>query len=199
MVVRVAPFLLTCLVLATSARETSAQLSLAVSATLPIPAPTGSGVRNLDFGTISIVSGSTQTVDVPAAVNPQASGAVSGEFALSPVGAAGYQFQVGMPTQLTMGGAVPPLTFSANGPLYAATCWVDGTNTCATTWTTFNPVTQPTQLLCRRISGNHCQKGVVFGPGSAAYIYVGGNLSVPPTAAAGIYSATITMTILQVY
>ncbi len=195
---RARPLLLTCLALATFAGGASAQ-AVWVSATLPVPPPTGNGLRNLDFGTISIASGLVTTVDVPAAVNPQAGGAVSGEFGLSPAGSAGYQFQVTMPTQLDQGGGVPPLAFTANGPLYGATCFVDGTDNCGTTWQTFNPVTQPTQLLCRKISGNHCQATKVFGPGAQAFIYIGGQLVVPPTAAAGLYSATITMTILQVY
>jgi spore coat protein U-like protein len=179
--------------LAGTAGAASAQ-QMTVSATIPLPAPTGGGVRNLSFGTIGL-TGTVQNVSVPPAIAPQSATVYSGEFEGTVGQMSGIHIQLSMPTQLSAGPGIPPLVFSAAGN-YAGFCTIDGGTGC-TALTLFDPVLNPTQWICKNQLGNgNCQKSRSFGAGAVYRVYVGGQLTVPPTAAAATYNGIVTLTVV---
>lgn len=163
-----------------------------VGASVPVRSPTGSGVRNLTFGEITPL---TQTVDVPAAAAPLSATVQSGEFRYDLTATRGIAFNVSMPTQLTAPGA-DPLTLTANGTQYGAYCV---SNTAACSLTGFNPSVGQTITVCRTMLFGFCLPLLPYQSGTSIRVFVGGRLVVPATARAGIYTGTVTMTIVQVY
>src|SRR5690606_23040728 len=115
------------------------------AATVPVAWPTGGGVRNLTFGVVTPAGGSTQIVDVPAAVAPQTALVQSGEFRFNVAGARGIDFTVTVPTELTSAGA-PPLLISFNGNQYGGYCV---TTAASCTLTNFNPSLGQVLRVCR--------------------------------------------------
>lgn len=168
---------------------------LDVAANVPVRSPTGSGIRNLTYGVLTPITGTTQSIDVPAAVAPVSGTVQSGEFRYSVAGLRGVVFNVTTPTQLTAAGATP-LTVTSNGAQYGAYC-VSATAACALT--NFNPAAAGNITVCRTTFFGFCIPFQAYPAGTAMRVFVGGRLSVPPTARAGIYTGTVTLTIVQVY
>lgn len=166
------------------------------TASVPLASPTGSGTRNLAFGVVAPIAGTTQNVDVAAAVAPASGTVQSGEFRFDVSGARGLSFTVLVPAQLTTAGAAP-LSASFNGTQYGGFC-VSATAVC--TLTAFNPGVAPVVLVCAQTLGSGvCHPTRTFGAGNQLRVYIGGRLQVPPTARAGVYTGTVTLTIVQVY
>lgn len=166
-----------------------------VTASVPLASPTGSGTRNLTFGVVAPLPGTTQNIDVVAAPAPVSGTVQSGEFRFDVTGARGVSFTLLVPTQLTAPGATP-LSVSFNGAQYGGYCV---STTAACTLTSFNPGLLPLVLACAQTLGSgNCHPNRSFGAGSQLRVYVGGLLAVPPSARAGVYTATVTMTIVQV-
>lgn len=166
-----------------------------VAVTVPVRSPTGSGVRNLVFGEITPVAGATQVVDVPAAEAPVSATVQSGEFRYDLTAMRGITFNVSVPTQLTAPGA-DPLALVANGSQYGAYC-VSRTATCAPT--SFNPSSGQNITVCRTMLFGFCLPFMPYQTGTSIRVFVGGRLTVPATTRAGIYTGTVTLTIVQVY
>ncbi|HEX2167092.1 MAG TPA: DUF4402 domain-containing protein [Longimicrobiales bacterium] len=175
----------------------AASQQVPVSASVPLASPTGSGVRNLAFGAITPMAGQTVQVDVPAAPLPVSGSVHAGEFRYDVTSARGLDFTLTVPAALTGPGLVSlPVTFA--GTQYGAFCVTEGGSACALT--AFDPSDPSAVRVCyRTIGGGSCHPNRVFPVGSELAVYVGGLLSVPQNARAGDYSATITLTIVQVY
>jgi hypothetical protein len=91
----------------------AAQQQLDIAASVPVRAPTGSGTRNLTFGVVTPVAGSTQIVDVPAAAGPVSATVQSGEFLYNVTSLRGLEFTVTVPAVLSAPGLSPlPVSFS---------------------------------------------------------------------------------------
>lgn len=168
---------------------------LNLTAAVPVRSPTGTGVRNLTFGSITPLPGQTVDFDVVAATAPVSATVQAGEFRYAIQGSAGLQFIMTLPATLTSG-ALPPLTFAANGPEYGAYCAQTG-GSC--TLTNFNPAAGAV-TACRSMNpGGNCRQNQTFPAGSELGVYIGGRISVPATARAAVYTGTITLTIVNVY
>lgn len=167
-----------------------------VAAVVPVASPTGAGTRNLTFGVLTPISGTTQNVDVVAAVAPVSATVQSGEFRYDVAGTRGLDFNVSMPAQLTMSGATP-LVVSSSGAQYGGYC-VTAAASC--TLTAFNPASGQNVRVCRSMFLIWCNPFAGGYPGgSILRVYVGGRLTLPPTARAGVYTGTVTLTIVQVF
>lgn len=166
-----------------------------ITATVPVRSPTGAGVRNLTFGVLTPISGTTQNVNVVAAVNPVSATVQSGEFRYDVAGLRGVTFNVGVPAQLTATGAAP-LNVSFSGTQYGGYC-VSATATC--TLTAFDPAAGTNIRVCQSTFLMFCNPFTPYPGGSVMRVYVGGLLSVPPSARAGVYMGTVTLTIVQVH
>lgn len=179
------------------AASPAASQQVAVSASVPLASPTGSGVRNLAFGAIVPLAGQTVQVDVPAAALPVSGSVHAGEFRYDVTSARGLDFSLTVPVALTGPGSIAlPVTFA--GTQYGAWCVTSGGSAC--TPTAFDPSDPALMRVCYQTVGNgNCHPNRVFPVGSELAVYVGGRLSVPQNARAGDYSATITLTIVQVY
>lgn len=176
--------------------SSAAAQQLAVGAAVPVASPTGGGTRNLTFGTVTPLTGASAQVDVPAAVAPLGPSVQSGEFRFDVTSANGVDFQVTVPAALTSG-ALPSLPVSFNGPQYGAYCVTEG-GACALTG--FDPTGPGLVRVCEQTRPNGtCHPARVFDPGTELAVYIGGRLTVPPSARAGIYTGVITFTIVQVY
>lgn len=174
----------------------AAQQQLSVSAVLPVQSPTGAGQRNLAFGSI-VPGAATVTVSVPAAAAPQSATVMSGEFRFGVATNRGMQFDLSLPAQLSAAG-LTPLAVSYNGNQYGAWCVSGGGNTC--TLTTFDPSSATSHRMCAQTLGNgNCHPTKTWAAGSQLSVFIGGLLTVPPGARPGTYTATITLTITQVY
>lgn len=166
-----------------------------IAASVPVRSPTGAGVRNLTFGVLTPISGTTQNVSVVAAVAPVSGTVQSGEFRYDVAGLRGVTFTLGVPAQLTAFGAAP-LTVDFNGAQYGAYC-ASETATC--TLTSFSPAAGSNIQVCRSTILVWCSPFTPYPGGSVLRVYIGGMLSVPPTARAGVYTGTVTLTIVQVH
>lgn len=185
-------FVLPLLVMAVAAGPAVAQ-SVDINAEVPVRSPTGAGTRNLTFGEIVPLVAADQIVNVVAAAG---GGSVqSGEFRYNVGGVRGVVFNVAVPTELTMAGA-PALAMTSNGTQYGAYCMATGP-TC--TLTNFNPATAGNITICRTTFFGFCVPWQAYAAGTTMRVYVGGRLTVPPTARAGVYTGTVTLTIVQVY
>lgn len=183
---------------AADGRVLHAQSNVFASATVPLASPSGGGVRNLAFGEIMPAPGVTTTVSVPAAAAPQSASVMSGEFALSVAGSSGIDFTVSVPSILTssIGGLTIPVSFA--GTQYGASCVVEGGAACTTT--AFNPAAGGTFKQCREYKGNgDCKTNRVWTAGTLLRVFVGGAVSVAPSAVAATYTGTVTLSIVQVY
>lgn len=187
--------LLLSLVLLAVPAAASAQ-ELQALAAVPVASPTGGGVRNLSFGSVTPVTGQTTVVSVPAQSAPPSGTVYSGEFRFSVAGNAGLQFSLSLPTQLTstIGGLTLPVSF--NGNTYGARCIQGTAGTCTTT--NFNPTTGPFRVCRVDFLGLFCWP-TVWPAGSQLRVFLGGQLSVPANQVAAVYTGTVTLTILQVY
>lgn len=166
-----------------------------VTASVPTRSPTGSGTRNLTFGVLTPIAGTTQAINVVAAPAPVSATVQSGEFRYDVAGLRGVTFNVTVPAQLTGPGATP-LNVSFDGNQYGGYCV---STTAACTLTGFNPAGGQNVRVCRNTFFIWCNPFTPYDGGSIMRVYVGGNLSVPPTARAGIYTGTLTLTIVQVH
>jgi len=187
------PFLVAVILLLLGGSAFAQQVDVAAS--VPVRSPTGSGVRNLTFGEVTPLAGTTQTIDVPAAAAPQSATIQSGEFRYDLTATRGISFNVTMPTQLTAPGA-DPLVMTANGSQYGAYCV---SNTAACSLTSFNPSAGQTITVCRTMIFGFCLPLLPYPNGTNIRVFVGGRITVPATARAGIYTGTATLTIVQVY
>lgn len=167
----------------------SAQQPITMSAELPVASPTGSGTRNLGFGSIT-PTGAPQTVIVTTAA------ATSGEYRFDVSSNRGVTFEMTVPTQLTSPG-LTPLEVSFNDAAYGSWCVTSGTTACIPT--SFNPVAGAVTACAHRLGNGNCHQSRSWGAGSTLAVYVGGALAVPAVPLAGTYEATITLTITQVY
>lgn len=173
-----------------------ASAQVMVAAVVPVASPAGSGTRNLTFGTVTPIPGTTQTIDVVADVAPVSGTVQSGEFSYNVAGTRGLDFSLSMPMQLTMPGATP-LAVTSSGAQYGGYC-VTATASC--TLTSFNPGSGQNVRVCRSLLLIWCNPFAGGYPGgSVLRVYVGGSLSVPPIAHAGVYVGTVTLTIVQVF
>ena len=177
------------------AQTVSAQ-TMTATAEVVIAPPVGNGSRNLSFGTITPMPGQTQVIDLPAVRNPILANLYSGEFRFNVTSARGLDFAVTLPTQLTAA-SFTPLAMSANGNQYGS--WCVSVNGGACTLTNFNPTSASTRVCETYLGNGSCRSNRFFSTGSELFVYIGGMLTVPPTAAAGIYTGTITISIVQVY
>lgn len=166
-----------------------------VAANVPVRSPTGAGMRNLMYGVLTPVAGTTQTIDVPAAVAPVSGTVQAGEFSYDVGGLRGVVYNLTTPTQLTAAGATP-LAVTSNGAQYGAYCI---TTTAACALTSFNPAGGGNVTVCRTTLFGFCIPWQAWSGGTQMRVYVGGRLTVPPSARAGVYTGTITLTIVQVY
>ncbi|MGH7463592.1 MAG: hypothetical protein ACREK1_00365 [Longimicrobiales bacterium] len=167
-----------------------------IAAAVPVAAPVGSGVRNLTFGAIIPVMGQVLDVDVVAAAAPLNGTVQSGEFRFDVTGSSGLEFLMTMPAALTSG-ILPPLAVSWSGGQYGGYCVTSGGTSCVLT--NFDPSASLVRVCQQTRPNGTCHPGRVFPPASELGIFIGGRLSVPPTARAAVYSGTITLTIVQVY
>jgi hypothetical protein len=164
-------------------------------ADVPLASPTGGGVRNLAFGSITPQPGQAVTVDVPAAIAQQSASVHSAQFSLNVQTTTGITIEVGTPAALTQGAASIPLSFNSTD--YGAYC-VDAGAGCILT--NFNPATTPQLRICRVAGGSgNCHPVHAFPANSLLSVYVGGLLTVPAGQRAGFYTGTITLTIVQVH
>lgn len=189
--VRVVLFALT--FLSTAVPLAAQQVNL--TASVPVRSPTGAGVRNLTFGSIAPLPGQTVNFDVVAAAAPVSASVQAGEFRYAIQGTAGLQFSMTMPATLTSG-MLPPLTFAANGAQYGAYCVQTGASC---TLTNFNPAAGAVTACMSTNPGGNCRRNDTFPAGTELGVYIGGRISVPPTARAAVYTGTITLTIVNVY
>jgi hypothetical protein len=166
-----------------------------VGANVPVRSPTGAGVRTLTFGMLTPLTGTTQTVNVVAAVAPVSGTVQSGEFRYNVAGLRGVTFTVSVPAELTASGA-SPLTVSFNGAQFGGYCV---TSAASCTLTSFNPAAGANIRVCRVTLPSWCNPFTPYAGGNQLRVYVGGLLSVPPTARAGVYSGTVTLSIVQVH
>lgn len=185
--------LLAIVLILTGAPVAAQQIEIAAS--VPVRSPTGAGVRNLTFGVLTPISGTTQNVSVVAAVAPVSGTVQSGEFRYDVAGLRGVTFTVGVPAQLTASGAAP-LAVDFSGTQYGGYC-VSRTAIC--TLTSFNPAAGSNIRVCRFVFFGSCNPFTPYPGGSVMRVYIGGVLSVPPTARAGVYTGTVTLTIVQVH
>ena len=165
-----------------------------VTANVPERSPTGARTRNLRYGMLTPIAGTTQTVDVPAGVAPVSGTVQAGEFRYDVGGLRGVVYNVTTPTQLTAPDAAP-LGVTSNGAQYGGYCI---TTTAACSLTGFNPSAGDV-TVCRTMIFGACFPWQAWPGGTQMRVYVGGRLTVPPTARAGTYTGTITLTIVQVY
>jgi hypothetical protein len=174
----------------------AAAQNVGITATVELGSPTGSGVRDLSFGVITPAVAMPTLVDVPAAAAPVSGTVFAGEYRFSVSSTRGVDFALSLPAQLQAPG-LTPLPLSFNGAQYGGWCVTAGAAVC--TLTAFNP-TVGTVRVCNQTLGNgNCHPNRVFTAGSELAVYVGGLLTVPPLARAGTYSATVTLSIVQVY
>ena len=178
-----------------------ASQQLQVTADIPAAAPTGSGVRDLAFGPISLI-GAQQTIDVVAQIAKGSQNQYSAEFASVVAGAAGIQVRIAAPSALpNTGNAAITMPVTYAGTTHGAHCWAQGTTTCASTLAQFDPGGATTDVtVCRTVlpSGN-CKKNTIWGTGATVHLYIGGALTVAAGQPAGTYAGTITMTLLNTY
>ncbi|MEX1181791.1 MAG: hypothetical protein WEF86_01050 [Gemmatimonadota bacterium] len=167
---------------------------LDVTAMVPVASPAGAGTRNLLFGVLTPVAGTTQMVDIVASPLPVSGTVQSGEFRYNVGGVRGLDFTVTMPSQLTAPGA-DPLTVTSNGNQYGGYC-VSAAAMCALTG--FNPASGQNVRVCRVTFFIWCSPFSAFPGGTILRVYVGGLLLVPPDARGGVYTGTATLTIVQV-
>lgn len=165
-----------------------------VSASVPLRSPSGAGTRDLSFGTMTPVAGTTQVVEVLAAA-PVTADVHPGEFRYDVAGLRGVTFNVAVPANLTASGAVP-LPVSFNGAQYGGYC-VSTNAGCALT--PFDPGAGADIRVCHVTLALWCSPMAPFPAGSVMRILVGGRLSIPPSARAGEYTGTVTVTIVQVH
>jgi spore coat protein U-like protein len=163
--------------------------AIGVSATIPYPLLTGTGIRPLNFGVIVPSAG-------PVTVLPNyVSGSLSGEWRLT--GTANQKsldISFTLPTQLTAsGGRI--LAISFDGP-YAGLCEIDTTQTCqATSWMTWNP--RPSGVAVTFHDTPQRWK-----PGRPKYeynfysVYIGGQVQPTATQPGGVYSGTVGVVIV---
>lgn len=167
-----------------------------VAASVPVRSPTGAGVRNLAFGAVTPLIGQTVDVDVVAAAPPQSGSVHAGEFRYDVTGASGLDFSLSMPATLTSG-SLPPLALTSSGAQYGGWCVMSGGSSCVLTG--FDPA-GTTVRVCQQTRPNlTCHPNRFFPANTELGVYVGGRLSVPSTARAGVYTGTVTLTIVQVY
>lgn len=183
------------LALIITAGPTAAQ-QMDIAASVPVTSPTGVGMRNLVFGAVTPMVGQVVDVDVVAAVAPVDATIQSGEFRYDVSGARGLDFIVTMPAALT-NGISPPLAVASNGTQYGGYCVTPGAGSC--TLTNFNPAGAAIRVCQQTLGSGNCHPARTFPAATELGVYVGGRLSVPATARAGIYTGTITLTIVQVY
>jgi hypothetical protein len=169
--------------------------SVTATAEVPVAAPSGGGARNLAFGEVVPQPGQTVVVSVPAAVAPITGTMHSGEFRLNLESVRGVTISVQPPPSLA--NATASLAIDYNDLLYGAYC-VDTGAGCALT--SFNPATTDQLRICRQsgASGN-CHPNQTFPLNSILSVFIGGGLAVPPTQRAGLYTGTVTLTIVQVH
>jgi spore coat protein U-like protein len=185
------------LVLSLLAVPVSAQQQVTVSADIPVASPTGSGVRNLTFGVVTPQSDQPVTATVPAAVAPAGAGMQSGEFRFDLSGAGGISFTVSPPTELTAPGAADGLALSSDGTQYGGWCILPGAGPC--TLSAFNPVSATVRICHDYLGNGNCRPNRAFPAGTIVAVYIGGLLTVPSTQKAGVYTGTMTLTIVQVH
>lgn len=168
-----------------------------VTANVPTRSPTGAGTRDLTFGVIMPVSGTVQTVDVPAAATPVSGTVQSGGFRYDVAALRGLDFSLSVPSVLT-GSGTSSLNVSFAGVQYGSYCVAVGGGAC--TPAGFDPSAATPVRVCFQTLGNgNCHQNRVFPAGSELSVYVGGRLTIPPTALAGVYTATVTLTVVQVH
>ena len=165
-----------------------------VSASVPLRSPSGAGTRNLSFGTMTPVAGTTQVVDVLAAA-PVMADVPPGEFRYDVAGLRGVTFNVSVPAALSATGAVP-LPVSFNGLQYGGYC-VSTNAGCSLT--PFDPGAGADIRACHVTLVVTCSPMAPYPAGSVMRIYIGGRLSIPPSARAGEYAGVVTVTIVQVH
>ncbi|HEX6134110.1 MAG TPA: hypothetical protein VFZ24_09105 [Longimicrobiales bacterium] len=169
---------------------------VAVAADVPVASPVGAGTRNLAFGVVVPIMGQIVDVDVPAATAPVSGTVHAGEFRYDVTSARGLDFILTTPAAL-LGPGLPPLGVTFDGLQYGGYC-IDAGAGC--TLTVFNPAAPGNVRVCARmLASGSCHPNRFFAPGTELGVYIGGRLSVPPTARAGIYSGVVTLTIVQVY
>jgi hypothetical protein len=170
---------------------------VSIAASVPLASPIGAGVRNLAFGAATPIPGQTLEIDVPAAQPPISGTVHAGEFRFNVASVRGLDFALTVPSTLGAPGLTPlPVTFG--GLQYGGYCVTAGGSAC--TLTGFDPAAASNVRVCFQIVGSgSCHPNRVFPPGSELAIYVGGRLSVPAAALPGVYSATVTLTIVQVH
>jgi hypothetical protein len=187
--------LFTAVALIACAQIVSAQAMVATAEVVIAP-PVGNGTRNLSFGIITPTPGVSQVIDLPAVRNPITGTLYAGEFRFNVTGARGLDFRVAMPTQLTSG-ALTPLALGANGSQYGGWCVTANGSACALA--NFNPTAVFTRVCETYQANGTCRNNRFFSTGSELFVYIGGMLTVPSAAGAGIYTGTITISIVQVY
>ncbi|HEX6307579.1 MAG TPA: hypothetical protein VFZ69_05285 [Longimicrobiales bacterium] len=178
------------------ASTATAAQQVGVTADVPLASPVGAGTRNLSFGVVTPIAGQIVDVDVPAAAAAVSGNIFAGEFRYDVTAARGLDFIMATPAFL-IGPGLPPLTVTFDGMQYGGYCIVALTGC---TLTNFNPAAPGSIRVCARTLGSGvCHANRMFAPGTELAVYIGGRLSVPSTARAGLYSGTITLTIVQVY
>jgi hypothetical protein len=179
------------------AAEAAAQVGIGTEAVVPTASPTGAGVRNLSFGTIVPAAGAAVTVDVPAAVEPAGGAVHAGEYRFDVTAAAGVDFTLSLPAQLTAAD-VQPLPISFAGARYGAYCVRAGGGAC--TLSSFDPGTGAMVRVCRQTLGNgSCRSNSIYPAGSELAIYIGGLLTIPAGQPPATYAGVVTLTIVAVH
>lgn len=151
--------------------------SLSSSLTVNLPPVSGGGVRNLSFGSINPGG----TADTGPGLESNA-GTAKWSFSGLQRNAT-YNVVFSLPFSLTRGSSTLTITYPAG---YGAWCSYIAGNACAGV-TTFTPDNTTTFAMT-----------TPAGPGNnnrVLDIWVGGQISVPATAQAGLYSATASLTI----
>jgi hypothetical protein len=169
---------------------------VAVAASVPLRSPTGAPVRDLTFGAVTPIGGMPQTVDVAAAVAAVNGTVQSGAFRYDVATLRGLDFTLTVPSHLTAAGA-EALSVSFAGTQYGGYCVTTGSSTC--TLTGFDPSAAAIRVCRKTVGSGNCHPNSTFPPDSDLTIYVGGLLTVPASARAGSYTATLTLAIVQVY
>ena len=167
-----------------------------VAASVPVRSPTGAGVRNLAFGAVTPLVGQSVDIDVVAAASPQSGSVHAGEFRYDVSGASGLDFSLTMPATLTSG-ALPALTLTSAGVQYGGWCVTSGVSSCLLKG--FDPAGASVRVCQQTRPNLTCHPNRVFPANTELGVYVGGRLTVPSTARAGVYTGTVTLTIVQVY
>jgi hypothetical protein len=184
-------------ILLLSAAGPAAAQDVTVAANVPLASPSGVGFRDLSFGAVTPIAGQTVNVDVPAAVLPVTGSVHAGEFRYDVANARGLDFAVTVPAALA-GPGVTTLPVAFAGTQYGGFCVTSGGSACALT--PFDPGSPSTVRVCFRTLGSGaCHPSQRFPAQSELFVYIGGSLSVPSNALAGAYSATVTVSIVQVY